>query len=92
MVTKVMRWQLTKTARQGFWMGGGFAVAGLLAFAGVLAVRGVAWQFALLGAYLLATGIAYLASAVVLHRRQRPGAGCNGKPEGSVPTVPPSSE
>ena len=90
MGTKATRWQLTKTARQGFWMGGGFAVAGLLAFVGVLAGTGVAW-LALLGAYLLATGIAYLASAVVLHRRQRPGAGCDGKPEGSVPTVPPFS-
>jgi uncharacterized membrane protein HdeD (DUF308 family) len=89
MATKAMRWQLTKTARQGFWMGGGFAVAGLLAFVGVLAGTGVAW-LALLGAYLLATGIAYLASAVALHRRQRR-AGCDGKPEGSVPTVPPSS-
>ena len=48
MVTKAMRWQLTKTARQGFWMGGGFAVAGLLAFVGVLAGTGVAWQLALL--------------------------------------------
>ena len=91
MVTKAMRWQLTKTARQGFWMGGGFAVAGLLAFVGVLTVTGVAWQFALLGAFLLATGIAYLASAVALRRRQRHGAGGDGNPEGSVPTVPPSS-
>jgi uncharacterized membrane protein HdeD (DUF308 family) len=89
MVTKTIRWQLTKTARQGFWMGGGFAVAGLLAFVGVLAGTD-AW-LALLGAYLLATGIAYLGSAVALHRRQRPGAGCDGKPEGGVPTVPPSS-
>ena len=91
MVTKAMRWQLTKTARQGFWMGGGFAVAGLLAFVGVLADTVVAWQVALLGAFLLATGIAYLASAVALHRRRRPGAGCDGNPEGGVPTVPPSS-
>ena len=91
MVTKAMRWQLTKTTRQGFWMGGGFAVAGLLAFVGVLTVTGVAWQFALLGAFLLATGIAYLASAVALHHRQRSGAGGDGNPEGGVPTVPPSS-
>jgi uncharacterized membrane protein HdeD (DUF308 family) len=91
MVTKAMRWQLTKTARQGFWMGGGFTVAGLLAFVGVLIGTGIAWQLALFGAYLLATGIAYLASAVVLHRRQRPGAGCDGNPEGGAPTVPPSS-
>jgi hypothetical protein len=75
-----MRWQLTKTARQGFWMGGGFAVAGLLAFVGVLIGTGARW-LALLGAYLLAAGIAYLASPVVLRRRQRPGAGCDGQPE-----------
>jgi predicted tellurium resistance membrane protein TerC len=81
MATKAMRWQLTKTARQGFWIGGGFTFAGLLAFVGVLIITGDAWQLALLGAYLLATGIAYLASAVALQRRQRPGAGCDGKPE-----------
>jgi hypothetical protein len=91
MVTKTMWWQLAKTARQGTWMGGGFAAAGLLAFVGVVTVTSVAWQFAALGAFLLATGIAYLASAAVLHRRQRPGAGYDGNPEGGVPTVPPSS-
>jgi hypothetical protein len=70
MVTKPMWWELTKTARDGFLIGGGFAVAGLLAFVGILAGAVIVWQLAVVGTFLLAGGIAYLTWAVVLLRRQ----------------------
>lgn len=90
MTTKAVWWQTTKTARQGFWLGGGMAIFGLaelvLGFSGGTSV----WQVVIGGGFL-AIGAAHLASAVALHRRQRPSVGSDDQPEASPPTFPPSS-
>lgn len=90
MTTKAAWWQTTKTARQGFWLGGGMTIFGLIEL--VLGFSGPAsdWQL-LIGAGFLAIGAAHLTSAVALHRRQLPAVGSNGQSDASPPAFPPSS-
>jgi uncharacterized membrane protein HdeD (DUF308 family) len=89
MTTKAVWWQTTKTARQGFWLGGIWMVIGL----GDLlwgTISAVIWSL-IPGAVFLVGGVAHLASAVALRRRQRASVGPVAQPTASHSALLPSS-
>ena len=62
---------MTRTVRQGYWVGSAFLVFGLIELAGLPGGGGLAKLVRLVTAVLLATlGLLCLASATALRRRQ----------------------
>lgn len=63
------RWQLTKTSRQGYWLGGLFALLAVLGW--VVQVPGGGWVEVVLAALWTVVAAALFASSTALRRRER---------------------